>query len=335
MASLQVIKGPSVGEVFDLVATESVMGRYPFCDIVLASHTISRQHARIVRVDDSFYVEDMNSLNGTFLNGDRVRGRMLLKDQDRIRLYETLLLFHTGEIKPVAASEGGKSEDIAHTAPFVPPHDSGDDLDLGEEAGQPIAAISALEMRSGVCGGEQGQQQLRTVMKRMAEISPQTEMSLLLNQVLEAMLEIFPAAERAHILLVQQPGGRLELRGTKNRQDGNQTEVTMGPVSQKMAKRVIARGEAILIGADEDDESIMVGGSPSNMCAPLIGPSRIPMGILHVDAGLASQPLVEGDLNVLVSVGMIAGQAIEFAQMIGSDGKAAGAAAKSEESADS
>src|SRR5690606_14882095 len=133
---------------------------------------------------------------------------MLLKDQDRIRLYETLLLFHTGEVEPAAASAEAKSEDIAHTAPFVAPHDSGDDLDLSEEAGQPIAAISALEMRSGVCGGEQGQQQLRTVMARMAEISPQTELSLLLDQVLDAMLEIFPSAERANILLVQQPGGR-------------------------------------------------------------------------------------------------------------------------------
>ncbi|MBX3342534.1 MAG: FHA domain-containing protein, partial [Nitrospira sp.] len=54
VASLQVIKGPHVGAVFELTTSESVMGRYPFCDVVLPSHTISRQHARVVQAGDQF-----------------------------------------------------------------------------------------------------------------------------------------------------------------------------------------------------------------------------------------------------------------------------------------
>ena len=319
MASLKVIKGPNVGSVFELTATESVMGRYPFCDVVLPSHTISRQHARVVNVDDQFFVEDMNSLNGTFVNGDRVRGRVLLKDQDRIRLYETLLIFRLVEQSENEQTLDSPPPDIAHTAPFLQAGVNTEEYDPEELEDRAIAVVSALELRSGVCGGEQGQDQLRTILQRMHAISAQTDLPVILGQILEAMFEIFPNIERGHILLVQQPGGRLELKASKHRQEGGLTQMTIGPISQTLAKRVIARGEAVLSGGEEEADSVLAGGNPSSMCAPLLGPSRTPLGILHLDAMLNEQTFLESDLNALVTVGMIAGQAIEYAQIIGSD----------------
>ena len=319
MASLKVIKGPNVGSVFELTATESVMGRYPFCDVVLPSHTISRQHARVVQVDDQFFVEDMNSLNGTFVNGDRVRGRVLLKDQDRIRLYETLLIFRLTESSELEQTVDSAPPEIAHTAPYLQAGVATEEYDPEELEDRAIAVISALELRSGVCGGEQGQDQLRAILQRMHAISQQTELAAILSQILEVLFEIFPNIERGHILLVEQPGGRLELKAAKHRQEGGLTQMTMGPISQSLAKRVIARGEAVLTGGEEEADSVLAGGTVSSMCSPLLGPSRTPLGILHLDAMLNEQPFLESDLNALVTIGMIAGQAIEYAQLLGND----------------
>lgn len=319
VASLKVIKGPNVGSVFELTASESVMGRYPFCDVVLPSHTISRQHARVVNVDDQFFVEDMNSLNGTFVNGDRVRGRVLLKDQDRIRLYETLLIFRLTNDSELEQTSDSPAPEIAHTAPYLQAGVATEEYDPEDLTDRAIAVVSALELRSGVCGGEQGQDQLRAISQRMHSIGQQTDLPLMLGQILEAMFDIFPNVERGHILLVGQPGGRLELKASKHRQEGGLTQMTMGPISQALAKRVIARGEAVLTGGEEETDSVLAGGSPSSMCAPLLGPSRTPLGILHLDAMPTEQPFLESDLNALVTVGMIAGQAIEYAQLLGTD----------------
>lgn len=57
-----------------------------YCSIVIQSELISRLHACIYREDGAFYLEDMNSTNGTFLNGRRLlpKERQLLSDGDMV-----------------------------------------------------------------------------------------------------------------------------------------------------------------------------------------------------------------------------------------------------------
>ncbi|PKM10385.1 MAG: ABC transporter ATP-binding protein [Gammaproteobacteria bacterium HGW-Gammaproteobacteria-3] len=58
------------------------VGRLPQCDIAIASPLISREHARLVRAADGWFIEDSGSTNGTFLNAVRVLGRQALKAHD-------------------------------------------------------------------------------------------------------------------------------------------------------------------------------------------------------------------------------------------------------------
>ena len=96
MATLKVLSGPTAGHCFDITADQAVVGRDMFCEIVLPSHSVSRQHARIVREAGNYFIEDLGSLNGTYVNGARVTRRMSLNDQDRIHIYETVLSFSFG-----------------------------------------------------------------------------------------------------------------------------------------------------------------------------------------------------------------------------------------------
>lgn len=79
---------------FDLPKGEVVIGRSPDCHVTIEDPLISRQHARILVGEDSASVEDMNSRNGSRLNGERFRGAKTLKDGDRIRLGAQELLFY-------------------------------------------------------------------------------------------------------------------------------------------------------------------------------------------------------------------------------------------------
>ena len=117
MATLEVSTKSSGRQFFELTADETVVGRDQFCDIVLRTHTVSRQHARIVRSVDGYYIEDLSSLNGTYLNGRRLEGRTLIKDQDRIHIYEVVTVFHAGS-PAVAADTQPEGEPTSLDAGF-------------------------------------------------------------------------------------------------------------------------------------------------------------------------------------------------------------------------
>ena len=84
MAILQVIKGLTPGQQFNVGDGVSVLGRHPECDIVLDVAAVSRQHARIAQENGDFLLEDLGSRNGTFVNGKKISGQQALQEGDRI-----------------------------------------------------------------------------------------------------------------------------------------------------------------------------------------------------------------------------------------------------------
>lgn len=64
--------GPNKGARFLLDTDESIAGRHPNADIFLDDVTVSRRHAKFARTDKGFTLTDIGSLNGTYINGDRI-----------------------------------------------------------------------------------------------------------------------------------------------------------------------------------------------------------------------------------------------------------------------
>jgi len=69
------------------------IGRSNQNNICIKDPYISKQHMRIVEDEGDFYLEDLNSANGTFVNGDRVMDVVKLKNGDSIRLGQIEFLF--------------------------------------------------------------------------------------------------------------------------------------------------------------------------------------------------------------------------------------------------
>ncbi|MBO9310878.1 MAG: FHA domain-containing protein [Chloroflexus sp.] len=77
--------GVAVGKVFPLNPI-TVIGRNPNCDIVLNDSFLSSEHARLERRNGVWWLEDLNSTNGTFLNGFEVRGPTEVHPGDAIQV---------------------------------------------------------------------------------------------------------------------------------------------------------------------------------------------------------------------------------------------------------
>jgi len=80
-------EGDLEGERWVLDEDHTLIGRSSECDVVLPKRQVSRQHAEIERSDGSYILHDLGSKNGTYVNGQRVRGEPYrLKDGDEIQI---------------------------------------------------------------------------------------------------------------------------------------------------------------------------------------------------------------------------------------------------------
>jgi pSer/pThr/pTyr-binding forkhead associated (FHA) protein len=69
---LVVRKGPKPGQLFPLFSVTTTLGRDPISDIAINDPEVSRQHARLTQTNDSYQIEDLESTNGTFVNGVKI-----------------------------------------------------------------------------------------------------------------------------------------------------------------------------------------------------------------------------------------------------------------------
>src|SRR5260221_4108945 len=94
MAKVYLKFNMAVIKEFDLKKDETTFGRKPNNDIVIENPAISGFHGKIVKEGDHFYVEDLNSTNGTFINGQRIK-KSVLKNKDQIGVARHVLYFTT------------------------------------------------------------------------------------------------------------------------------------------------------------------------------------------------------------------------------------------------
>jgi hypothetical protein len=76
----------------ELDEQQTVLGRGPGCRIQLQLSNVSRLHARVSRLDEEYLLEDLESTNGTFVNGVRIH-KCVLRNNDQIQMGDTKILY--------------------------------------------------------------------------------------------------------------------------------------------------------------------------------------------------------------------------------------------------
>src|SRR5450432_4330515 len=88
-------------QAIELRAVNS-LGRHPNNTIQLLDKIVSKEHCIVEQRGQQFVLRDLGSLNGTYINGERVRGEGLLKHGDEIGLGQTRARFDDGSGRPMA-----------------------------------------------------------------------------------------------------------------------------------------------------------------------------------------------------------------------------------------
>src|SRR5215203_4468523 len=102
MFYLMANNGPQTGKRYELKGEKWILGRHPDCQIVIEVGAVSRNHCQIVRDGSLYFIEDLGSRNGTFINDEpeKMAGRRQLKPGDMVRVCEVTFTFKTDEVTP-------------------------------------------------------------------------------------------------------------------------------------------------------------------------------------------------------------------------------------------
>jgi len=95
-------QGSASSQVFELTKSEIIIGRDDAADLTIASQSVSRRHARLMRDGDTYTIEDLGSSNGTFINGQKLSGRHTLKTGDQVGLGKAIVMaYEAPKVKEV------------------------------------------------------------------------------------------------------------------------------------------------------------------------------------------------------------------------------------------
>ena len=288
MSTLHLHVQPRDGEPFrhEVRGEAAVLGRSSKADVVLADRYLSRQHARLVLREGSWFLEDLGSRNTTFLNERPVAQPMPVRPGDVIRLAESRI---------VVADPGGE----------LPPQAVGDGLTGGTDERLPESTIfrPASELLAAPAAGESGglASRLRLLNEVHRALAAPITLEALLDLILDRVFAQLQPEEGA--VFLRNEKGELK-RAALRRERG----VTGEPLySRRLAQEVTEKGVAALVlDARMDErfakaESIVFSGVRSLLAAPLID-SEGCLGMIVLSAKSRLHPFQEDDLELLMAL---------------------------------
>ncbi len=311
MAFLQTSKTETTPEeTFPLVCDSTIIGRHPCCEIVLDHGAVSREHARIIREPDGYFIEDLHSRNGTMLNGRLIDARTRMFDGDIIRVCDAEFHF----ISDTSDTKSDISGQFAEPQSQVVVEDN-------EEADDPINIISQINLapQKGHINPANAELKLKALIDIGRNLHG--DINNIMPQLLENLLRIFRQADCACILLFDEQTKRLELKAYKHRNPQTQDSVR---VSRSILERIVASKAAILSdNAGEDSrfdptESIVNYHIFSVMAVPIMDSEQNEcLGVIQVDSRSGGKKFTYNELDLLVSVAYQIAIVIENAKLHG------------------
>jgi Nif-specific regulatory protein len=296
------ISGSFKGTTYPLAQDEISIGRDPANCFSLNDPSVSRRHCllRSNGTGDEFHIIDLESYNGTFVNGVPVAEKPLTHG-DQIALGDIRFIFltHEDNLTPTPSLQDG---DLI----------SRSTIRLERERAFYLRPESAVRENA---GDLRGTRERNALLQLSATVNSIRESDKLQQHLLELTLEVVPA-ERGAILLADDEGeGFVSCRGW-NRLNGADDSIS---VSQTISRQVLREVVAILSNDVVHDDGVVTSPSLlasevcSLLCVPLVAFEK-PLGVIYFDTSSRVAQFDEAHLQLLTAIAGIAAVAFENAR---------------------
>jgi serine phosphatase RsbU (regulator of sigma subunit)/pSer/pThr/pTyr-binding forkhead associated (FHA) protein len=286
MAALITIQGPATGQRYPLSRERVEIGRQGDSDIYLESLAVSREHARLVRQGNTWFVEDAGSSNGTYINGTPVAGRVPLSEGDALQIGPYVFNLRADPAITVADTSQVIRAQVEATA----------------------SNRSLLDQNPAY--------KLQVVLEISQHLGKALDEDALLGKLLDHLLRLFPQADRGMVMLCQ--GDHFVVRAQRSRQQGSTVDY---PYSRTIVRKALDDGVGLLsedVGGDPNlklSQTIVSLQLRSFLCVPLIGSENRRLGVIQLDCLRAGQVFRQADLEVLAAVSLHVATVLENAAL--------------------
>ena len=279
-----------------ILSSFNTLGRHPDNSIQVLDRIVSKEHSRITLGPDGRYVvRDVGSLNGTFVNGEKVSERVL-KSGDQISLGNTTYRFTEDRpqdkipIRKVTMTpdqvQSQVQSTLAASSTFLPEKD--------------IKDVTVLRA---------DYEKLRVAHELSQKLSIDADLDTLLQKIVdEAFLLI--RADRAVILLLDAETEDFVPRYVRQKRD-EEIKLSKSILDEvRTKKRAVLSSDAMVDERFKAAKSIIMQGIRSTMCVPLLYNDKL-LGAMHMDSMLATGAFTEKDLLLFSGIATQAAVAIE------------------------
>lgn len=301
---LLVLAGPLKDSTIDLGDGETTLGREPGNSIVVIDPSVSRHHCLFRReADGGFQIKDMDSRNGTLVNGARVK-EQVLRHGDQISIGDSAFLFQMEDQEQTAAAnqvEFDESRLTAETTVIYP---------------KDVVYLHPQRLLEDLQPSAQVAENLSALLKISRIVHAIRDLDELQAQLLSLIFEVVPA-ERGAILLSENAGQDISSFHARTRQSGQprQLRVSRTIVSQVMKENVAILGIDVPGGKLRNVASLADAAVHSLLCVPLAVFHKT-IGCIYLDSTSSSSRFSEDHLQLTAAVAGLSAVALDNARRV-------------------
>ncbi|HZZ72058.1 MAG TPA: ATP-binding protein [Pirellulales bacterium] len=317
--SLFVIQGRDQGTRYDLDLEEGALtlGRDAANTIQLHDTEASRRHAEIRRAGEAFKVTDLNSSNGTFVNGRRVQDSEI-RSGDQLQIGRTFLLFTI----PGEHSQDDLGEQVNIVQRPAGSEESRIVRSVTQEEGSSLLSSGADEASHSPWLAR-ARSNLQIMYRTALAVSHTLDIDQLLDRIMQLIFE-WVEADRGCVMLVDQESKALLPKVRRDRKSNQADEKIT--ISKTILDFVMERREGVLTSDAREDHrwnaaaSIVQMGVREAICVPMQGRYDV-VGVIYIDTsipahrvmqlGAGAKKFTEEHLKLMVAIGHQAALAVE------------------------
>jgi Nif-specific regulatory protein len=296
--------GPLKGSVFALDDSEFSVGRNPSNRLSVSDPSLSRQHCVIAGRGGRFEIRDLDSRNGTFVNGVPVHERVLA-DGDEIQIGNSLFLFLAEEtaVTPVPSVRLDERSPLSGATVVLRSEDSRY-FHPEKTATAPLPAVRVAR-------------DLKALLKIGTAVNSVRKLEVLERQLMECIFEVVPAA-RGAILLTGESPDEFASVFSWDRESG---PLAPFPVSGTVVRKVIEEKVGVLSANVMEDltletsKSLLSSETRSLLAVPLTIFDRV-LGLIYLDTTDPKARLDRDHLELMTAVASISAVALENARHV-------------------
>ncbi len=313
------VKGPRLSGRFNdgkfgevPLVQRTTLGRHPNNTLRLVDREVSKEHASIEKVGGAYLLRDLNSSNGTFVNGRKVR-ELRLRDGDEIALGNSRLIFHSGDGTAPTTGTGA----LVSTSPGVTVVASASSMPafLAQIEQKEELQFRPAEQLNDMLSLKQDYEKLRIANEFHRVVGMERDQKSLMEKILTVAFQLL-AADNAVIFLTEDGNPQLIVKAVKRRKETAEEVTVSDTVLQRVAqtRQAVLTADAIFDSRFSSSESIVAQGIRSAMAVPLLTKGVL-KGVLFCDTRERTNAFSQKDLEILSGIASQAAVALELAEM--------------------